>query len=129
LAGAYELVEFPLKRIFHKRRAQDAASIAFMPDTFSGSGGLNLPIRKLQRLKESMTRIANALTGANYSVSIQKSLTVLQNELPLIDSGLKNKRGNKKKLMSDDVIRITARSLKEQFSRGSEAWKEQSDPI
>ena len=23
LAGAYELVEFPLKRIFHKRRAQD----------------------------------------------------------------------------------------------------------
>jgi len=66
LAGAYELVEFPLKRIFHKRRAQDAASIAFMPDTFSGSGGLNLPIRKPQRLKESMTRIANALTGGTW---------------------------------------------------------------
>jgi hypothetical protein len=31
--------------------------------------------------------------------------------------------------MSDDVIRVPARSLKEQFSRGSEAWKEQSDPI
>ena len=31
--------------------------------------------------------------------------------------------------MSDNVIRVPARSLKEQFSRGSEAWKEQSDPI
>jgi hypothetical protein len=31
--------------------------------------------------------------------------------------------------MSDDLIRVPARSLKEQFSRGSEAWKEQSDPI
>jgi hypothetical protein len=28
-----------------------------------------------------------------------------------------------------DVIRVPARSLKEQFSRSSEAWKEQSDPI
>ena len=26
-------------------------------------------------------------------------------------------------------MRVPARSLKEQFSRGSEAWKEQSDPI
>jgi hypothetical protein len=31
--------------------------------------------------------------------------------------------------MSDDVIRVPARSLKEQFSRSSGAWKEQSDPI
>jgi hypothetical protein len=31
--------------------------------------------------------------------------------------------------MSDNVVRVPARSLKEQFSRGSEAWKEQSDPI
>jgi hypothetical protein len=31
--------------------------------------------------------------------------------------------------MSDNVLRIPVRSLKEQFSRGSEAWKEQSDPI
>ena len=31
--------------------------------------------------------------------------------------------------MSDNLIRVPARSLKEQFSRGSEAWKEQSDPI
>ena len=31
--------------------------------------------------------------------------------------------------MSDNVMRVPARSLKEQFSRGSEAWKEQSDPI
>src|ERR1700726_915462 len=30
--------------------------------------------------------------------------------------------------MSDNVIRVPARSLKEHFSRGSEAWKEQSDP-
>jgi hypothetical protein len=31
--------------------------------------------------------------------------------------------------MNDNVIRMPTRSLKEQFSRGSEAWKEQSDPI
>ncbi|MGC1297339.1 MAG: hypothetical protein WA869_20100 [Alloacidobacterium sp.] len=31
--------------------------------------------------------------------------------------------------MSDNLVRVPARSLKEQFSRGSEAWKEQSDPI
>ena len=31
--------------------------------------------------------------------------------------------------MIDNVVRVPARSLKEQFSRGSEAWKEQSDPI
>jgi hypothetical protein len=31
--------------------------------------------------------------------------------------------------MNDNVTRVTARSLKEQFSSGSEAWKEQSDPI
>jgi hypothetical protein len=31
--------------------------------------------------------------------------------------------------MSDNVIRAPARSSKEQFSKGSEAWKEQSDPI
>jgi hypothetical protein len=31
--------------------------------------------------------------------------------------------------MSDNVTRLQARSLKEQFSRNSEAWKEQSDPI
>ena len=31
--------------------------------------------------------------------------------------------------MNDNVIRASARSLKEQFSRGSEAWKEQSDPL
>jgi hypothetical protein len=31
--------------------------------------------------------------------------------------------------MSDNLERFQARSLKEQFSRGSEAWKEQSDPI
>jgi hypothetical protein len=30
--------------------------------------------------------------------------------------------------MSDNVIQEPARSLKEQFSRGSEAWNEQSDP-
>jgi len=31
--------------------------------------------------------------------------------------------------MNDNVMRVPIRSLKEQFSRGSEAWKEQSDPI
>jgi hypothetical protein len=31
--------------------------------------------------------------------------------------------------MSDNLVRVPARSLKEQFSRGCEAWKEQSDPI
>jgi len=31
--------------------------------------------------------------------------------------------------MSDNVIRAPTRSLKEQFSKGSDAWKEQSDPI
>ncbi len=31
--------------------------------------------------------------------------------------------------MNGNVIREPARSLKEQFSRSSEAWKEQSDPI
>jgi hypothetical protein len=31
--------------------------------------------------------------------------------------------------MSDSVIRGPSRSLKEQFSRSSEAWKEHSDPI
>jgi hypothetical protein len=31
--------------------------------------------------------------------------------------------------MSDNVVWVPSRSLKEQFSRGSEAWKEQSDPI
>jgi hypothetical protein len=31
--------------------------------------------------------------------------------------------------MNDSVIREPSRSLKEQFSRSSEAWKEQSDPI
>jgi hypothetical protein len=40
-----------------------------------------------------------------------------------------NRRGNKRKLMTDSVTRVPARSLKEQFSKGSVAWKEQSDPI
>ena len=31
--------------------------------------------------------------------------------------------------MNDNVVRVPARSLKEQFSRGSDAWKDQSDPI
>ena len=31
--------------------------------------------------------------------------------------------------MNGSVIREPSRSLKEQFSRSSEAWKEQSDPI
>ena len=31
--------------------------------------------------------------------------------------------------MNGNVIRVPARSLKEQFSKRSEAWKEQSDPI
>jgi hypothetical protein len=31
--------------------------------------------------------------------------------------------------MSDNLMRAPTRSLKEQFSRGSEAWREQSDPI
>jgi hypothetical protein len=31
--------------------------------------------------------------------------------------------------MNGNVIRVRARSLKEQFSRGSGAWKEHSDPI
>src|ERR1700693_6266622 len=31
--------------------------------------------------------------------------------------------------MNGNVIRVPARSLKDQFSRSSEAWKEQSDPI
>jgi hypothetical protein len=31
--------------------------------------------------------------------------------------------------MNGNTIGVTARSLKEQFSRSSEAWKEQSDPI
>jgi hypothetical protein len=31
--------------------------------------------------------------------------------------------------MNDSVVRVPARSLKEQFSRVSDAWKEQSDPI
>src|ERR1700719_4681536 len=31
--------------------------------------------------------------------------------------------------MNGNVIRVPARSLKEQFARSSEAWKEQSDPI
>jgi hypothetical protein len=31
--------------------------------------------------------------------------------------------------MNDNVARMPTRSLKEQFSRGSEAWKEHSDPI
>jgi hypothetical protein len=31
--------------------------------------------------------------------------------------------------MNDNVTRVSVRSLKEQFSRNSEAWKEQSDPI
>jgi hypothetical protein len=31
--------------------------------------------------------------------------------------------------MNGNVIRVPARSLKEQFSRSLEAWKEQSDPI
>jgi hypothetical protein len=31
--------------------------------------------------------------------------------------------------MRDNLIRVPTPSLKEQFSRGSDAWKEQSDPI
>src|SRR6202035_4218450 len=31
--------------------------------------------------------------------------------------------------MNGNVIRVPVRSLKEQFSRSSEAWREQSDPI
>jgi hypothetical protein len=31
--------------------------------------------------------------------------------------------------MNDKAIRVPTRSLKEQFSKGSEAWKEHSDPI
>jgi hypothetical protein len=31
--------------------------------------------------------------------------------------------------MNDNVTRVSVRSLKEQFSNVSEAWKEQSDPI
>jgi hypothetical protein len=31
--------------------------------------------------------------------------------------------------MNGNVIRVPARSLKEQFSGGSEAWRYQSDPI
>jgi hypothetical protein len=37
--------------------------------------------------------------------------------------------GNKRKLMSDNVMRMPSRSLKEHFSKGSDAWKEHSDPI
>ena len=31
--------------------------------------------------------------------------------------------------MNDNVTRVSVRSLKEQFSRGSEAWKDQSEAI
>jgi hypothetical protein len=31
--------------------------------------------------------------------------------------------------MRDNLIPVSTKSLKEQFSRGSNAWKEQSDPI
>jgi len=44
-------------------------------------------------------------------------------------SGQKRRRNNKRELMNDNVMRVPARSLKEQFSRGSEAWKEQADTI
>jgi hypothetical protein len=67
----FERIEQYLKTL-DWRRAEDAASIVLMPDTCSGTGGLNLPVSKLQRLKESMTGIASALTGADYSLSIQK---------------------------------------------------------
>src|SRR5271169_6149393 len=43
--------------------------------------------------------------------------------------GRKNRRDNERKIMTDNGLRASVRSLKEQFSRGSEAWKEQSDPI
>ena len=46
-----------------------------------------------------------------------------------IGSRRRHKRNNKREITSDDVMRVPARPLKEQFSRGSEAWKEQSDPI
>jgi len=36
---------------------------------------------------------------------------------------------NKTEVMSDNVTRLSVRSLKEQFSRGSEAWKDESEPI
>ena len=31
--------------------------------------------------------------------------------------------------MNDNVTQVSVRSLKEQFAKGSDAWKEQSDPI
>src|SRR5262249_39998278 len=48
-------------------------------------------------------------------------------------SWIGNEQGRRKKSkrwsMRDNLIRVPTRSLKEQFSRGSDAWKEQSDPI
>jgi len=41
----------------------------------------------------------------------------------------KRRRNNETEVMNDNVTRVSVRSLKEQFSRGSEAWREQSDPI
>src|ERR1700737_1958597 len=51
------------------------------------------------------------------------------NQRRWLGNGPSQRNSNKSKLMSDNVIRVPSRSLKEQFSRSSEAWKEQSDPI
>src|SRR5260370_33057008 len=46
-----------------------------------------------------------------------------------LGNGQTQTNSNKRLLMNDNLIRAPARSLKEQFSRSSAAWKEQSDPI
>ena len=52
-----------------------------------------------------------------------------QNFKSRADSGASQGNSNKRLPMNGSVIREPSRSLKEQFSRNSEAWKEQSDPI
>jgi hypothetical protein len=46
-----------------------------------------------------------------------------------LGNGPSQRNSNKRLLMNGNVIRVPAWSLKDQFSKGSEAWKEQSDPI
>jgi hypothetical protein len=52
--------------------------------------------------------------------------TVLDNSRRIIS---KSKEAARRGLISDDLTPMPAGSLKEQFSKGSEAWKEQSDLI
>jgi ATP-dependent exoDNAse (exonuclease V) alpha subunit len=79
---------------------------------------------------DSKVALRDAVTRPSKRLSSWELLNLAEKDRALkaeLDrgSGRKHRQGNERKLMSDNGLRAPSRSLKEQFSRGSEAWKEQ----